>query len=191
MTDSEEQDLLALANALAEAETSPWQPSCICAAFARSPGRLVLTMQGWIDLEAARSPLLEGKPIDADDADGQLTAAVNAFDLGELLTEPEDRDALVEAMLEAVVRAFSTRIAMCDPGKTGGSSTADGFGEWLPIYTCLTEQMGKSEERAMAYPVAQAFAVIAGHRHNQGLQVVGMTYAQRDIEFSHEEEASR
>jgi len=181
MTETEEQDLRALGAAIAKAEQSPWEPRCVCKAFASAPGALVLTLQGWIDLDAARSPLLEGKGIDADDAEGQLTAAVNAFGLGPLLTEPEDRDTLVEAMLDAVHAAFSTHLKMRCPGESRAQAPG-GFGKWLPILACLVAQLGMSRPEALATPVIQALALIAAHRSNQGWTVADLSYAQRDME---------
>jgi len=181
MTEDEEQKLRALGAELAGVEQSPWEPRCVCAAFARVPDPLVLTMQGWIDLEAVKSPLLEYKPIDADDADGQLSAAVNAFNLGPLITEPKERDVLVEAMLDAVTRAFATGVKMRTPGKSDGPMAPGGFGRWLPILSCLVAQLGMSRLDALTTPVAQTFALIAGHRHNQGWGVQDASYAQRDV----------
>jgi len=181
MTAEEEQNLRALGADLAGAEQSPWQPRVVCRAFARVPGALVLTMQGWIDLEAARSPLLEGSLPDADDADGQLTRAVDAFGLGPLVAEPGERDLLVVAMLDAVFAAFETRLAMRAPGPESSPLAPGGFGAWLPVLACLIAQLGMSRPDALATPVAQAFALIAAHRHNQGWHVTEATYAQRDI----------
>ena len=181
MTEAEETGLRSLGEELSGADQSPWEPRCVCAAFASAPGALVLSMQGWIDLETARSPLLQYRPIDADDSDGQLSAAVNAFGLGPLLTEPEERDALVEALLEAVCRAFATGVAMSLPGKSGGSLSPGGFGRWLPILSCLVGQLGMSRADALLTPVCQAFALIAGHRHNEGWIVRDVSYARRDV----------
>ena len=52
---------------LAEAEQSAWQPRCTGCAFARTGELFTLTMQGWIDLDYFKSPLLEGRLPDGDD----------------------------------------------------------------------------------------------------------------------------
>lgn len=176
MTPAEEQHLRAWSAELAGAEQSPWEPRCVARAFASAPGALVLTMQGWIDLDAARSPLLSGGlPETVED----LTAAVDAFGLQPFEADPELALAFAQDALDAVNRAFEAQIRMRAAGATG-STLSGGFGDWLPILSCLIAQLGMTRLDALSTPVAQAFAIIAGHRHNQGGIVADATYAQRD-----------
>ncbi len=165
---------------LAGAEQSRWEPRCVCRAFGRAPGRLVLTMQGWIDLHAVCSPLLEGQLPDGDDLEHQLSAAVDAFDLGPLEVTPEEAYELGMAMLNAVNAAFETQLKMRPPGESQAQAPG-GFGNFLPILACLIAQLGMSRADALATPVAQAFALIAAHRRNQGWLVTDASYAQRDV----------
>lgn len=181
MTDAEKTGLLELSADLARAEQSPWQPRCVCRAFASAPGALVLTMQGWIDLEAARSPLLEGKRPESDRLQAQLSAAVDAFGIGPLEVTAEEADELIDAMHDAICAAFATQLKLSQPGESGPNSQADGgCGSWLPVLSCLIAQFGMSRLDALATPVCQAFAVIVSHRLNQGWHVAEATYAQRD-----------
>lgn len=144
-----------------------------------SPGALVLTMQGWIDLEAVKSPLLQGRLPEGDDLVGQMSAAVDAFGLGQLEVTPGELLELAEAMLDAVHAAFAMNIKLRAPGAMGGGADR-GFGVALPILSCLLSELHLSRTDALATPVAQAFGLIAGHRHNQGWQALDATYAQRD-----------
>ncbi len=81
MTEAEEQQLRELGQALAGAEESAGEPLCIARAFATpKAGALALTMQGWIDLETMRSPLLRLEtPNRAEDLES--TARVFALSL--------------------------------------------------------------------------------------------------------------
>lgn len=186
----EEQQLRAISEALAGAEQSPWEPRCVSKAFASRPGGLVLTMQGWIDLDAVCSPFLEGRLPDGDDAVAQLSAAVDAFGLGPLEVKPDDAIELAEAMRKAVTEAFSMQLKMQPPGDTSPKAPG-GFGSWLPIFACLVAQIGMSRLDALATPVCQAFALIATHRHNQGWLVSDATYAQRDADLTRLAEAGQ
>ena len=179
MTEAEERGLRELSADLAGAEKSPWQPRCVCRAFASRPGALVLTMQGWIDLEAVRSPLLEGKRPQGDDLQAQLSAAVDAFGLGPLKVTMEEADELIDAMLDAIYAAFDTQIKLRQPGDAGPQQPG-GCGDWLSVLSCLIAQIGMTRCESLATPVCQAFAIIASHRINQGWHVVDATYAQRD-----------
>jgi hypothetical protein len=180
MTADEEQSLRELSDELAAAERSTGEPRCITRAFAsRTTGELVLTMQGWIDLEEARSPLLEARIPDGDDALEQLNAAVDAFRCGPLDVTATEAARLAGKMLTAVQRAFGTVLPMSPPNPAQGSN--DGFGTWLPVFTCLVSQVGLSRREALDLPVEQAHAIVAAMRHNEGWSSAGVTYAQRNI----------
>lgn len=179
MTDAEAQQLRALGDALADAEQSRWEPRCVTRAFASADGALALTMQGWIDLEAVRSPLLQFQLPDGDDTIEQYQAAARAFGLPEMEVTPEGLLALGKLMLAAMRAAFEPRLAMREAGAEGAGG-AGGFGVWLPILACLVAQLGLSRVDALQTPVAQACALIAGHRCNQGWELTGPSYAQRD-----------
>ena len=120
-----------------------------------------------------------------------MSAAVDAFGLGPLEVTPEEMDELGFAMIDAISTAFGMRVSLRAPWEAAPQAPG-GFGSWLSILACLIAQIGMSRIDALACPVAQAFALIATHRFNQGWQVVGDTYAQRDalVEVSREEEHS-
>ena len=174
MSPAEENDLLAMGADLAAAAASPWQPGCIAAAFATPrKATLVLTMQRWIDLDAAHSPLLLGAlPETTED----LSAALEVF---ELEWDEAAHTALVAGlMLRACELAFATTLRMAPEG--GGAQGADdGFGDWLPLFGCLITQCGLSPEAALGLRVDQAFALVAAMRRNEGWRVAGTPYALR------------
>lgn len=189
MTAAEEADLQAMGRELSERVQSPWEPACLARAFRRERHEeMHLTMQGWIDLEDARSPLLQGAlPEDA----AQLDDAIRAFQFYSFRGEELSPDAAVEMaaqMRDAVRAAFSTAMPMRDPAATAETSPDDGFGRWLPIFACLVVQCGLDENAALMMRVDRAFALVAAHRRNQGWEPAGTPYALRDIEG---EEAAR
>ena len=178
-------DLQALGADLAAAEASRWEPRCVAHAFARRPGALVFTMQGWIDLDYVQSPLLEGRLPDYDadpvEWERQMEAAVDAFDLGCMELTAEEWAETGICMLDAIADAFAMSMGMVNPAADlGGASAPSGFGQWLPILACLISQIGMSRLEALATPVGQALALIAAHRSNQGWEPMGATYAQRE-----------
>lgn len=178
MTATEEQNLRAFQQEIAEAEQSPWQPACIAAAFARTNG-LRFTMQGWIDLELARSPLLEGR---LPETVGDFNAALRAFDLGEQELTLEETTEVGLAALDAIADGFAMRLGMECPGPRESTRPPGWFGSWLPLLACLVGQIGMSREEALACPVGQAFALLAAHRYNHGWDVAGEPYGLRGIE---------
>ncbi len=178
MTAEEEQQLRELGNDLAGAMQSDWQPACIAAAWrSERAGELALTMQGWIDLDAARSPLLcGGLPQTGVDLD----AAFAAFVLGEEGLEPADAVRVVVAMARAVETAFASALRMTPQNPATGD--ADGFGDWLPMLACLVTQCGLDPAAALGLRVDRAFMLVAAMRRNEGWQVSGEAYALRDVE---------
>lgn len=166
---------------LAGAEQDPWQPRCIARAFATPREAVaVFTMQTWIDLDAARSPLLEG--VLPQTGDG-LDAAIDAFRCGPVDLTPEEAVGLGLMMLDAIHAAFAMRLEVTPPGGDGDARSrglAGGFGDWLPIYAALVAQLGLSIADANALPVGKALALLASHRRNCGWMPAGATYAQRD-----------
>lgn len=185
MDPNEQKELRELGEELAAQEDSPWQPPCIARAFAGANTRrekteerlcLVLTMQGWIDLDAIRSPfLLEQIPSTADEAIDAWTV----LNPGREVPAPE---VLVETILGSIRDAFSTVMKMRQSGSFGcsfDSSDSLGFGSWLPLFACLVTQCGLSPAEALAMPVAQTFALIAAMRSNEGWMPQGESYAQR------------
>lgn len=187
MTAEDKQDLQDLQAELLGLDSSPWEPDCVCRAFATSEALFVLTMQGWIDLETAHSPFLLGTLPEADD-DARLAHFVLAFEaFGHYRTTPQNcDDAELElvglAFLRVVREAFAMRVQLAPPEKALQSTPDNGMGEWLPIIACLKSQLGFSMDEALAMPVGQAFALIAGHRVNQGWNVAGETYRLRSVE---------
>ena len=184
MTAQDEQDLKELQAELVQADQSPWEPRCVAAAFCTTDARFVLTMQGWIDLEAAESPFLLGNLPPAEVALDHFRLAFAAF--GHVRTTPEDCDpeelvAIGRMMLRAISAGFSMRAEIDPPEGCKKAAGDNGLGEWLPIVACLKSQLGFSLSEALALPVAQAFALVAGHRCNEGWSVSRETYAHRDI----------
>ena len=181
MTETEEQNLRSLAADLAGAEQSAWQPRCLARAFATpEEGRPVFTMQTWIDLDAASSPLLEGRlPETGEDLD----AAVDAFRCGPADLSPDEAVGVGLMMREAIEEAFALSLPMIPPndGDGGALSLSGGFGDWLPIYAALVAQLGLSRADARATPVGEAFALLAADKRNRGWMPAGATYAQRDV----------
>jgi hypothetical protein len=179
VTSLEEAELRAMGQDLAAAAQSRWQPACIARAFATpDPDVPVLTMQGWIDLDAARSPLLDGEiPSTAD----ELDAAFAAFGLKRSGLNPEEAAAVVDALMDAVDDAFALALPMSPAGaSTSGAAEDDGFGSWLPLFACLVTQCGLLPQFVLALRVDRAFALVAALRRNQGWQPTGTPYALRE-----------
>ncbi len=185
MTEADEADLLSLGQDLASAMNSPFEPRCIARAFAsRSKSRCVLTMQVWIDLHDARSPVLSGS---APESLEDLESALSAFGFaGTLNLTPAEAADLANEMVAAVVDAFAMSLTM-QPPTQAEAAVQDGFGAWLPLMSCLMAQCRLSYESALAMPVGRAFALIAALRRNQGWSVAGVPYALRDVSNSEPE----
>lgn len=179
MNAAEEAGLRELAAELAGAEQSAWQPRCIARAFATpGEGELVLTMQGWIDLDRANSPLLEGRLPDSEE---ELGAAIDAFRCGPIDLAADEAMGLGLMMLEAIEEAFGLSLPMTQPGDGDHLSMSAGFGDWLPILAALIAQLGLSRGDALATPVGQVFALLAADKRNRGWEPSRATYAQRDV----------
>lgn len=183
----DEQELRELQAELVAAEGSPWQPRCVARAFRRRAAEapFVLTMQGWIDLDAAESPVLLGV---LPEGDGRLLErfeeALAAFGFEGTTPEacePEELVLLGRKMVRAVWEGFSTQCELARPDGARPAGVDHGMGRWLPILACLIGQLGLTMREALDLPVAQAFALIAAHRCNEGWQVAGETYAMRDV----------
>ena len=179
MTSQDEQDLREMQAELVAAATSPWEPSCVAMAFRTADSPFVLTMQAWIDLEAAQSPFLLGKLPEAEEALAHFELAFEVFGHMESTPEactPEELILIGRKMQRAISRGFSTRVKLAPPE---GSKLAG-----------LKSQLGFSLAEALALRVDQAFALIAAHRINEGWQVAGETYAQREFsDFSFQSSA--
>lgn len=180
MNDTAINDLRALGEELAGALRSGWEPACLARAFATpAAGALALTMQQWIDLDALRSPLLQG---DLPETAAQLAAAAEIFGLALDDLDPEEAAALGGAMLRACDAAFATALPMRPPQAEAGSEMADGFGTWLPLWAFLVSQCGLAPDAASALRVDRAYALMAATRRNQGWECAGTPYALRDAE---------
>lgn len=175
MTEIEERELQELSAELAGAMQSPWQPRTVARAFAtRAVGEIVFTLQHWIDLDAARSPILTGE-LPANREETEAMFRVFGLDLG----EPEEAELICAAIEQEIAEAFAAALPMRAEQAAEGED--DGFGEWAPIFACLVSQCGLGRGEALATPVAQAFVLIATHRANQGWRVAGTPYAVRDV----------
>lgn len=190
MTPAEEQELLQWGLAMAKADQCPWEPSCVAAAFARPLAtEFVLTMQGWIDLDAIRSPILQGKlpEVDADGSDVPvrlaLLAAMKAFDrVPDVECTPENAIAIGHRMIAAVNDAFAMVVKMNPPsGFDAGAAGPGGLGNWLPVFAALVNLL-HDESKALAMPVQQAFAILAGTKLNAGWTVAGESYRSREAD---------
>ena len=186
MTQQDEQELRELQAELVAAERSPWQPRCVARAFrgAAAGAPFVLTMQAWIDLDAAQSPFLLGRLPEPEEAYFRFEEAFAAF--GHRGTTPEECDGyelvlLGRKIIDAILEAFSMRVRLEPPEGFATKSVNNGMGEWLPIVTCLVGQLGFTLHAARMLPVGEAFALIAAHRCNQGWTVAGEGYALRDV----------
>ena len=182
MTDLEEQELRDLAGEITGALHSTWEPACLARAFATPPrASIALTMQGWIDLDHLRSPLLLGRPFLALDDDAIMkTAEVFGLSFDDLNAEDIARCAI--AIERAVADAFALGLEMRAPGGDAAAAADDGFGAWLPVFAFLVAQCRIAPAEAMALRVDQAFALMAAVRRNQGWSVAGLPYALRDLE---------
>lgn len=195
MTEAEAAQLREWGEELAGAHASLWQPSCIARAFARqTQGAFVFRMQTWIDLEAARSPFLLGQLPEAEEAVVRFSEAFAAFGYDGTTPEACDPEGLIllgERMMEAISEGFGMRLRLSPPEGPCAEVAGDGMGSWLPVLACLVSQIGLTMAEARALPVGEAFALIAGHRINQGWTVKGETYADRDVEDEVEGRESR
>lgn len=174
-------DLRRLGEELAGALHSPWEPACIARAFSTpAEGELALTMQQWIDLDAIRSPLLQG---DLPKTAAQLEAAAEIFGLALDDLDPDEAAAIGGAMLRACGTAFATALPMRQPDSqlsTNNSQLSDGFGTWLAMWAFLVSQCGLAPDAACALRVDRAYALMAATRRNQGWECAGTPYALRD-----------
>jgi hypothetical protein len=187
MTAAEEQQLRELSAELAAQQTSPWQPRCIAAAWRSSvPSSEFrvpsLTMQGWIDLDAIRSPLLVGDLPELE----EMEATARAFGVSDFefrVECPEAAAALAVEMQAAVARAFSAALKMLPPNPEPGTQNPepadDGFGDWMPLLAFLVTEARLTPDDALALRVDRAFMLMAAIRRNQGWRVAGQAYALR------------
>jgi hypothetical protein len=134
-------------------------------------------MQGWIDLEAIRSPLLR---LELPDPPEAIEAAARAFALTIDGLTPKEALLVAIAMRRATADAFAMALPMRRPGSTedGGD---DGFGSWLPLFAFLISDCRLDPVAARALRVDQAFALLAACRRNQGWECADASYAQRDV----------
>jgi hypothetical protein len=175
-------ELVKISEEAAEVLRSPWEPRCVARAFAsHQPGTFTMTMQVWIDLAAIRSPLLQEA---APESLEEFRDALEAFGVVEKegceLT-PEEAAVMTDEMLTAVRDAFSMGLKMQPPNGTVADEEPDGFGDWLIVWAALKTQCGCTRAEALAFPVGQAFALIAAARRNEGWKVTGEPYALRDM----------
>jgi hypothetical protein len=178
----DEAQLRELSNDLVAAMQRPWQPRCIVRAFATpaKPPLFTLTIRTWANLDAIESPLLQGTlPPTVE----EIERAIAAFGWPSEIEELTSEEALVmaEEMRLAIRDGFSTSLEMAPPDGSAERDLQHGFGSWLPVLSCLVTQCGMSARRALDFPVNQAFAIIAGMRHNQGWKAVGVPYALREL----------
>lgn len=170
---------------LAGLKQSEWQPRIAARAFTSRHGHaFTLTMQGWINLDFVKSPLLLGK---MPEEIAELEEALAAFGHEECKAEglePEEAAVLARRMRAAVGRAFATALRMRHPD-AGSRNGNDGFGEWLPVFAFLIHPTGMSRTEALACPVEQAFAIIAALRHNEGWMCEGENYSHLETEEQH------
>lgn len=190
MTPEEEKDLRAMSADIAAAEQSGWQPGAIARAFASASQpstlnpQLALTMQGWIDLDHARSPLLAiGIPAEITLAEVDFAAGVFGMESVELT--PAQAAPLLAPMIRACEAAFAAALRMSpSQPSTLSSQPPDGFGDWMPLLTMLMVEAHLSLADALALRVDAAFILAATIRRNQGWEPAGVSYALRDVKES-------
>jgi hypothetical protein len=182
MTETEERELRELSQDLSNAMHSLWEPRCIARAFASQiAGEVVLTMQGWIDLEAIRSPILLGQEL-VDSMQIAVAGAAFGLAIDERLSSKEAA-LIVESMKEAVREAFGMSLSMRPP-QGGETDEQDGFGNWLPVFAFLVSECGMAPSNAMRLPVKQALPLLSATRRNQGWKEGGLPYAARKEEHN-------
>jgi hypothetical protein len=166
-----------------------WEPACIARAFATPQlGDLAFTMQAWIDLSDARSPLLDGRRTQTPE---EFAAAWLAFGLpAETLATRSGEEMLdIESvMLAEIAEGFSMVLPMRQPPRylpdreeSAPPSEPDGFGDWAPMMACLVTQLRLALAEARPLKVSAAHVLIAAHRRNDGWSLGGTPYALRGI----------
>jgi len=166
---------------------SVYEPGCVGRAFCTGlkDEAFVFTMQAWIDLSVAHSPLLELRlPDPEENVLEVLLTAFRAFDRWEARVdelEPEEAVTIGKLMIEAIRAGFAMQLKLQPPRGFTCSAVDDGMGNWLPTMAFLKSQMNYSQDEAARLPVGQAFGMMAAHRRNQGWTVEGETYAMRDL----------
>ncbi len=179
MTDEEKSELQELGEDLAAALQSPWEPGTISRAWATpEDGTIALTMQGWIDLDARRSPLLLDQFPDSIE---EIETAAAVFGLSIENLNPADAAHLANAMRRAVRDAFAAALPMAQPDAAMVESETDGFGRFMPILAALITQCGLRPADALELRVDQACTLLATHRRNQDWEATGTPYALRDV----------
>lgn len=180
MTEQEEKELREFSADLAATENSPWEPRCLMRAFATpSPDAIILTMQGWADLELIQSPILQSElPSNFE----QLEGAAKAFGLSVDKISPDEGVGIASALCFAVSEGFALALPMRPPKEcTTTPSGKDGFGAWLPLLTFLIKECGLSYADASAMDVRRAFALMAAAQRSEGWECAGDTYLHRDM----------
>jgi hypothetical protein len=191
---------------MAAMENSIWQPGCVSRMFANDArGELdpVFTMQAWINLDRARSPLIYGK---VPNTWAEAMAAFRAFGLSleDFECEPEEIGTVVgEVVLKmhaAIQAGFGMAIEMQPPQQKGVEyepPQKNQFGSYLSLYACLVVKCGVAPEGVDYLEVGRARALVAAMRGNEGWRVVGLPYALRGVteeelaEFSVEQSDAR
>lgn len=181
-------ELNALGSEAAQVLQSGREPSCVARAFrSKSTRTFVLTMQGWIDLAAIESPVLQ---MQLPGTLAECAAALECFGAsaaGIVELTPEEALVMGEEMVLACAEAFSMRLKMRPPGVGETAADDDGMGEWLPVWSSLVTQCGLSPEVANALAVGRAFALIAGLLWHRGWKVADEPYALREVPEEKEE----
>jgi len=182
MSPEEEKGLRELQAELAGLDKSPWQPRVVSTAFtSRSGHAFTLTMQGWIDLDFVKSPLLNGGlPTSVAELEDALAAFKHSA-CSPAKLEPHEAAVLARRMRAAVDRAFATSLKMRNPRVQSESMDNDGFGGWVLILAALISGLGMSRTDALECPVDQAFAILAGDKHNKGWIVSAENYRSREV----------
>ena len=176
LTVEEEAGLRELGEELQAARSSHWQPAAVAKAFGER-GKRRLTMQGWIELDWVRSPLLEGK---YPGTMGEIEEVFRAFGERREGLAPEETVERIGKMKEAIEEGFAALMTMAPPDGEGGEGRDAGMGNWLPMVACLVGEMGIGPAAALALPVGQALALIAALRANQGWMPRRDTYRDRE-----------
>jgi len=164
-------------------------PRTVVRAFSQEGALPAITFRMWMDLEALDSPFT------GCSKEGEIKIACLAETLGVVLGwdvrleelmeifEPEMCASLWKRLDTHIGESFAPMLRMYPPGTTQPSGTdrdGNGIGWWASLLAGLMETFSLSREEALDTPIAQAFVLIAAHRHNNGWKVSGPTWADKE-----------
>ena len=201
--DQAEQELIDAAREFAQNAHTRWQPRLVVETFARPvPIRIgsyavgPLTLRGWLALDAARSPFLNGETFSVDELPERLADALAALtgtpvSAGEVMERipPAEVPAAIQALYALCSARFVAFLNMVPPGEPGELRPDDGFGECLPLHAAFVTQLNLTPDAALDLPIDRGVMLLNAKRHNDGWRAEGVNYRDRDWEDSPAEPA--